>query len=57
VQVRVLRVPALVDEILRRLMGASNLDEFPLLRMIFTEVSTRSTLSIFNVHHQESLQF
>jgi hypothetical protein len=43
---------ALLDEIFRRLLAGSDLDELRLLcRLVFTEVNAQSALAVVNVKH------
>src|SRR4051812_14071812 len=52
VERRVLRVAALLDEILRRLLAAANPDELRLLRrLMLAEVKTQSALAVVDLKH------
>jgi hypothetical protein len=49
------RMPAIVEEILRRLMLLPDLQKFPVRLVRFTEVATKPALPVVNLCHQNLL--
>ena len=49
------RMPAIIEEILRRLMLLPNLQKFPVRLVSFTEVATKPALPVVNLCHQNLL--